>query len=253
MHILATLILLLGLGPFWLPVVYGGPDYGRTEYIGSSAQGRPLTATTIGNGPVRIAFVGGLHGAYEGNTTRLIERAHEHFAQAHRAIPPEVSLTLIAAANPDGLAQGSRFNGHTVDLNRNWDYKWTPDAYWTGGRVSAGAYPFSEPETRALRDLLVGNHFAAVVFYHSAEGAVYPGSCSAPLVSGPLGRTIAAATGYRLDTDGWDYYPITGQAIDYLDCGGIPAADVELPDHDGIDWTANLRGMQAVLAMHTNQ
>ena len=62
-----------------------------------------------------------------------------------------------------------------VDLNRNYDVSWSdlphfldPDQNpcWLTYR---GAYPFSEPETRAMRDFVLGHRdqLKAVVSYHS--------------------------------------------------------------------------------------
>ena len=58
--------------------------------------------------------------------------------------------------NPDGFAHRFRTNAHGVDLNRN-----SPE-HWAG----AGARPWSEPETRAIRDLILRERPALSIYYH---------------------------------------------------------------------------------------
>jgi hypothetical protein len=58
-------------------------------------------------------------------------------------------------------------------LNRNWDYQWQMTATHGMRVVSAGSYPFSEPETAALRDFILLNDVELVIFYHSAMGVVF--------------------------------------------------------------------------------
>ena len=62
--------------------------------------------------------------------------------------------------NPDGFAHHVRTNAHGVDLNRN-----SPE-HWAG----AGARPWSEPETRAIRDLILRELPALSIYYHQPFG-----------------------------------------------------------------------------------
>ena len=64
--------------------------------------------------------------------------------------------------NPDGFAHHVRTNAHGVDLNRN-----SPE-HWAG----AGARPWSEPETRAIRDLILRELPALSIYYHQPFGLV---------------------------------------------------------------------------------
>jgi len=65
--------------------------------------------------------------------------------------------------NPDGVRALRRYNANGVDLNRNFDVEFLPS-------ISHGSEPFSEPESKALRDYSQGKRFHLSATYHS--GAV---------------------------------------------------------------------------------
>jgi hypothetical protein len=216
--------------------------------LGESVQGRVIDAYRFGSGPVHLALVGGLHGGYEGNTAQLVGAAVNYFTEHSDQVPSAVSLFLVPSANPDGLASGGRMNSRGVDLNRNWDYDWTPKAVWQNRTVGAGVGPFSEPETRALKGFLENGDFKAVIFYHSAAGNIVVGSCGSPLPAAQaIVRRLSSATGYPFREQGFDYYPVTGAAADYLACRNVPAIDLELSDHTHTEWDRNLRGILALM------
>lgn len=239
------------------------------QVIGRSADGWPIEAYRFGDGEIRVALVGGIHGGYEWNTTLLAYQMIDHFTAYPNRLPISISLTVIPTANPDGLAavlgrvgrfspddlgvvtRVSRFNGDGVDLNRNWGCHWARIGRWGARMVSGGTAPFSEVETRVLRDLLTAPPMDAVIFWHSAVPGVYPGGCegSTPAARA-LGTLYAAAAGYPL-FESFDAYPITGDATNWLASQGIPAIIVELTDHAETDWAQNLAGVRAVLnALH---
>jgi N-acetylmuramoyl-L-alanine amidase len=126
--------------------------------FGHSAEHRPLTATRVGEGPVKVLVVGSIHG----NETagRAVLRA------LRRADPaPGVELWLVNSVNPDGVRRGTRHNARGVDLNRNFGRRWR-----AGGRpfdtFFPGRRPFSEPESQALRRLVRRLRPAVTVYYH---------------------------------------------------------------------------------------
>ncbi|MEJ2748573.1 MAG: M14 family zinc carboxypeptidase [Anaerolineae bacterium] len=233
--------------------------------IGFSSQGRPLISYQFGSGPDAIVLIGGIHGGYEWNTITLAYRAIDYFTARPDAIPASVTLYIIPAANPDGqyyaTGQNGRFsaadvlddglngrlNGHNVDLNRNWDCKWQEIGLWRDQPISGGAFPFSEPETVALRDFLVNLNPYAVVFWHSAANGVYPGGCHElyqPAYT--LAQIYGLPAGYPV-YERFTSYKVTGDATDWLGLQGIPAISVELLNHTDDDWAKNLKGITAVL------
>ncbi len=227
---------------FNAPIVYG-----------RSFNGRPLAAYRLGYGSVRRALIGGLHGGYEWNTTVLMSQTLEYLVASPDSIPEELTLYIIPLANPDGAAAGSdrvagRMNGNGVDLNRNWDYRWQTTATHGVHPVGAGAFPFSEPETAALRDFILGRGIGAAIFYHSAAAEVYSGAGTDTSGTVALAKALAAKTGYRYAPEGIPDQITTGNAIDWLTTQGITALEIELPTHADIDWEPNLKAILAFMS-----
>lgn len=54
-----------------------------------------------------------------------------------------------------------------VDLNRNYDFRWEYGNDDPSSSYYRGPYPFSEPETRAIRDLTIEYRFSTAIHYHS--------------------------------------------------------------------------------------
>jgi g-D-glutamyl-meso-diaminopimelate peptidase len=237
--------------------------------IGRSVEDRPIEAFTYGSGSERLLFVGGIHGGYEWNSVLLAYALMDYLEAAPAAVPAGVSVTVIPSLNPDGvyevvgregrfssseasvskavLASG-RFNAHGVDLNRNFDCEWKPEAMWQSKTVSAGSAPFSEPEARALRDFVLREKPSAAVFWHSQANAVYASACGGD----PLPETLAimhayAGTSGYAAVESFDAYEVTGDAEGWLASIGIPALTVELKTHEAIEWERNLPGIRALL------
>jgi murein peptide amidase A len=129
----------------------------RTEVIGHSVQGRPITVVRVGDPAAarKILVVGEVHGD---------EPAGRTIVRALRAATPAAGtqLLLIEDLNPDGFAHRTRTNAHGVDLNRNSPQRW----------AGAGPRPWSEPETRALRALVLRERPALTIYYHQPFGLV---------------------------------------------------------------------------------
>jgi LysM repeat protein len=228
-----------------------GVFYRETFTIGVSLQGRPLTAFQLGNGPIRRAMIGAIHGGYEANTAALMTRTLEFLIDNPGELPPELTLYILPIANPDGYFAGTdRVNGRTnankVDLNRNWDYLWQAEAFHGTRPISGGSSPFSEPETRALRDFIVSRDIRDTVFYHSVFSAVFAGAGVTRTETLDLAQLMSQATGYRL-LSGIPGQVTTGDAIDWLTVNGYNAIEIELSARDDIDWERNLRGLRAFL------
>lgn len=278
-----SIIAVLAVGAFAL--LYKAPapilpvDSGKltptTEVIGTSVEGRAITAYTYGVSTTSLLFVGGMHGGYEWNSVLLAYEFMDYLEQHSDALPASLSLTVIPSANPDGvyavvgkegrfsaldvststtvLASG-RFNAHGVDLNRNFDCKWKPESTWKSQTVSAGTAAFSEPEAQAIRNFVLQHTPEAVVFWHSKANAVYASECTEGIlpVTRDLMNAYAHAAGYTA-IDSFDAYPITGDAEGWLASIHIPAITVELSTHETIEWERNWAGIQALFAEFSAQ
>ena len=82
-------------------------------------------------------------------TRRRASRSSARCERTHS----DADLWLVPSLNPDGVARGTRQNAHGVDLNRNFAAMWQPTGR-PGSTYYAGPRAFSEPETRAARDLI---------------------------------------------------------------------------------------------------
>ncbi|MCP4361662.1 MAG: hypothetical protein GY796_26930 [Chloroflexi bacterium] len=240
--------------------------------IGTSTGGHPIVSYQFGNGPIPIILVGGIHGGYEWNTILLAYEMIDFFDERPEQMPENISLIIIPSANPDGqfLITGSdgrfsptdippdidtlpgRFNANNVDLNRNWDCEWSETAVWRDQPVNSGSQPFSEPENRVLRDYFLQKKPALVIFWHSAGNGVFAAGC--PEIYTPS-LQLATIFGQAADYPVYEkflYYPITGDAGDWLATQDIPSISIELKTHEATDWLANQAGMLTILAYYGN-
>lgn len=226
----------------------------------------PIVSYQFGTGDTVLVLVGGIHGGYEWNTILLAYEILDHLQHNPEIIPASLSVVVIPNANPDGLyavtqrmerfsiddvntdTVPGRFNGHSVDLNRNWDCAWTPNGVWRDSLVSGGTAPFSELENQRLRDFLLAAEPAAVLFYHSALGGVFASGCDQiDPASEQLATVYSQASGYPI-YGAFQQYTITGDASDWLAGQGIPAITIELTTHESIDWRMNLAGLNALMS-----
>ncbi len=245
------------------------PLYPTTQTIGTSVEGRAITAYSYGNGPHKLVFVGGIHGGYEWNSVYLAYDLMDYLKANPIAVPNTETITVIPNMNPDGvfkvtgvegrftvenvsddtatLAAG-RFNAHEVDLNRNFDCHWQPTGTWQSRTVSAGTAAFSEPEAKAMHDYLLSVRPDAAVFWHSQSNAVYASDCGAGISTSTatLVNTYATASGYP-KANTFTAYPVTGDVTDWLASVGIPAISVELSTHMSAEWVKNLAGINALI------
>ena len=127
--------------------------------LGRSVEGRAIRIREIGSGSRRVIWVGGIHGD-ETEGSVATDELPAAFA-SRPGLGDLVRLIIVEDINPDGRAQGTRGNAHGVDLNRNY-----PASNFERGD-GRGPAALSEPEARALHDLIVETDPHLVVVAHS--------------------------------------------------------------------------------------
>jgi murein peptide amidase A len=150
--------------------------------LGRSVEGRAIRAVRIGerSSPRKALVVGSMHGE---------EPAGISVTRALRELRPRgVDLWVVDTVNPDGLRRGRRQNSRGVDLNRNFPQRWRRGPR---GRYWGGPRPLSEPESRAVRDLVRALTPAVSIWYHQPWNAVL--DCAGD----PVRRRYARRAGMR--------------------------------------------------------
>lgn len=138
-----------------------------TRTIGYSAENRPILLhqnAAFDTAPGGTLLIGGVHGD-ERATTLLLLSFQDRLQRIGHTGPDAPPVGIIALANPDGFFHNTRYNAHGVDLNRNFETAWS-----AGGDQPPGPAPWSEPETRALRDFILYQRPERIVTLHWALG-----------------------------------------------------------------------------------
>ena len=151
---------------------------GEKSVIGYSIKGRPLYLITVKKSDFpKVIFQYSMHAREY--ITALISLKHIEYFEKFGSIGTAYFLPLI---NPDGveIAENSRplykANARGVDLNVNFDARWgkgEKNVRTLGDENCIGEYPFSEPETVALRDFTLFSRPDMTVSFHSKGEEIY--------------------------------------------------------------------------------
>lgn len=239
------------------------PGVARAFSIGASRGGREIWAVLLSATPdaetdePEIRIIGGIHGN-ECMGAELVLSVAEWLAGDY-GVDPEVSrvldgaqLVLVPLINPDGHDGwwSSRENADGVDLNRNMGFAWVG----LGGELGEGPEPFSEPETRALRDLSQRQSFALGLSYHTRAEYVNgpwnytPNHPPDGALIQALGDAYAGDSGYEA-IFGWDWYTITGDTNDWsLGTRGTFEWTIELRTDLDFEWSLHQAAILRFLA-----
>lgn len=228
----------------WLEL---GASAGRVAIAGRSVEGRAIHRLELGaGGGPTILLSALLHGTELVGSLALRElvRRVAARADADAAIVAErARVVVVPIANPDAhaenmtrLARGSiafrRGNARGVDLNRNFDLVTDvrprhpfAGSTWPRSPHYAGPAPFSEPETRALRDVATAVRPDVSIGFHSfGDLLLHPWAWTArPHPREPeyaaLGRAFVSAQrrARYVAKSAHGFYPTVGDLDDWLD------------------------------------
>ncbi len=113
---------------------------------GKSIENRPMIYTVLGKGTDITFVLATIHGNEQAGIP-LVHRLEKYLQQNPKMLEKRKVL-LLPIANPDGVANNSRYNARGIDLNRNFP---------AHNRINSnrfGRTALSEPETRFIFELI---------------------------------------------------------------------------------------------------
>ncbi|MFZ0834180.1 MAG: M14 family zinc carboxypeptidase [Mycobacterium sp.] len=152
------------------------------QEVGKSVQGRPIRVLTLGHGPRKVLFIGGIHGD-ETEGAYATAQLPSAFTAA-RGLADTVTLTILEDANPDGRAAHTRENANGVDINRTFPA--------TNFDTTNGGEPLSQPESRIVFDTINRVNPDLVIVVHSWAGREFV-NFDGP--ARPIAERFSAGTG----------------------------------------------------------
>jgi len=160
--------------------------------LGSSVDGWPIRGLRISNGgKINIVLNGGQH-AREWIAVMVPLCIADKLLRGEKSDPrvrkilDDVTFHIVPLVNPDGYLHSwnsdrywrkNRRGGHGVDLNRNYSVAWGQRGSSGSKRSQTyrGESAFSEPESRAMRDLFDSETMHAHIDFHSySQLILYP-------------------------------------------------------------------------------
>ena len=214
----------------------------RVRTIGTSVEGRAIRSYELGApGGEAVLLTGLMHGVEMVGSLALLSLVRHLVAEG--GLLRHARVVAVPVVNPDALhancarlsAGGRAFqrcNARGVDLNRNFP-RLRPDmpahpfggSRWKRSPHYVGRCPFSEPETRALRDVAEQVRPRVSVGFHSfGELLLYPWAFTArpnprKAKYDRAGRAFSGAlrgASYRV-MQATDWYATVGDMDDWLD------------------------------------
>jgi hypothetical protein len=197
------------------------PDILILDTLGYSVEGRMLLGAKISDNPneeedePEFRLIGNHHGNEYMSVEIPLNMLH-YLTDNYGSIPQithlvdDLEIWIIPMMNPDGHENGSRYNAHGVDLNRDYGYIWNYD--------SPGI--FSQPETRVIREHGLNNNFSISLSYHTSGDIVnyvwnykdFPVADSAFIVD--ISEEYGSYNGYWV-VEGYNWYQTYGDCNDW--------------------------------------
>lgn len=220
--------------------------------IGTSVDGRPITAYKFGSGPSMVLYIGAMEGN-EQNSSELLSAWLPNIDANPGKIPSYRTIVVIPTINPDGFAADIRTNAAGIDLNRNfpannWQTQVTEPLANTVVTNDGGPYPLSAPESQALANFELANRPRLVLTEHSHGGIVEANDAGD---SDALGAQYAKLAGYKAiptsQIGNFFDYTTTGAFEDWVhDKLGLPVLEIELQSPTNDEYSRNLPALWAM-------
>lgn len=165
---------LISLDPHYLSKVEQGKDASGdySLYVMTANKGGQVMRN--GGKKPTIVITPGVHGG-ERNSVNSFYYLMEDIVKNWKTNPVcyylywHVRLVFTPCANPYAYQNGIRANANGVDINRNFSEGWTLGT--VGDPFYGGTEPFSEIETRVLRDMIQSNPNAMAFYDYHTNGS----------------------------------------------------------------------------------
>lgn len=186
-----------------IPYRYGGFDYMKLPYadfvdslsstgcivssIGTDSGGYPVYSLSIGSLTTKpvIMIVSGIHGQHEWRSPywvrefmTIIATGPGEFYALASWLRAAFDFFAIPLVTPCAYEAGTYVNANGVNVNRNFDNEWD-EFIVTSPEQEKGSAPFSEPESRIVRDAVLTYRPTLFVDCHT-WGAATPGAVFGP-------------------------------------------------------------------------
>lgn len=232
------------------------PNITRLYDLGKSVQGRSIWGLKITDNPTieevepEIRICGCHHGDEEMSVELplLLAKQLLNNYTTNNTIGNLVDtreIWIIPLVNPDGRMASPyprRQNANNVDLNRDYGYMWDG----SGGSSA----PFSQPETRIIRENALNNSFVFSLSFHTTAAYVNylwnykPDPTPDDDVVVNVSQNYASTSGYTA-IRGWNWYQTRGDTNDFsYGCRGDIDTTIETGNSDiSLSWNKNKKGM----------
>jgi hypothetical protein len=198
--------------------------------IGRSVGDKQLRVYRFGSGPRARLVVAGTHGPDESPDPSLAERLIAYLDNNPAAVPAEVTVYIVQSLNPDSASTAPQpnglWNGHGVDLNRNFDADWKAAWENTGCAIDpggAGPAPASEPETQALLEFIKTRGIEMLLHYNHSRDGVFPAGDPPSPDAEALAKALAEALNVESGQD--NKCPTNGMLTAWAAGYGLLAVD----------------------------
>lgn len=210
---------------------------GQKRIIGKSVLGSPIYSfTVVKTGYPKLIVQSAMH-AREYITAYLNLKLMERFIRCGRA----GTVAFIPLINPDGVEIALKKDGlykanaRGVDLNVNFDARWASgksNVFERGSENYVGSAPFSEPETKALRDFTLLFAPDCTISYHSKGQEIYYEFFQDSAKKERdflLAEKVALSTGYKIKSTPFSAGGYKDWCVEKLK---IPALTIEVGSDD---------------------
>lgn len=239
------------------------PQEVKKYSIGKSAGGSEINLFEIESGPKKILLMAGTHGNEVG-TVKLAENI-AGWLNANKENFSNLSFYIIPCLNPDGFAQAKknpnyfgggkigRFNGNSVDLNRNFPVQsFRSESFWYWGKnyedsekVFCGPGGGSESETQALIKFIHEKEIKIIFSFHNVGSDVITNN--SPFAK-EIGHIYAQNSGFRLLGPECNYSrDFSGWMGEWCDKQDIAYIEIEGSTRWGSDWKKQRQALEASL------